>query len=91
VALRAGELLVSLNVKWDTNAYGSAQWLVIGSHATLLLIEWAETLGLMLLFWLAPVERKHFSDAVDAVDYWYFMVATWIPLAVLCYLVPRWI
>jgi heme/copper-type cytochrome/quinol oxidase subunit 3 len=91
VALRAAELLVSLHVKWDTNAYGSAQWLVIGSHSTLLLIEWAETVGLTLLFWLAPVERKHFSDAADAVDYWYFMVAVWIPLAVLCYVVPRWI
>jgi heme/copper-type cytochrome/quinol oxidase subunit 3 len=91
VGLRAAELLVSLNVKWDTNAYGSAQWLVVGSHATLLLIEWVETIGLALLFWLAPVERKHFSDGVDAVDYWYFMVAAWIPLAVLCYLVPRWI
>jgi heme/copper-type cytochrome/quinol oxidase subunit 3 len=91
VGIRAVELLVSLNVRWDTNAYGSAQWLVIGSHSTLLLIEWAEVVGIALMFWLAPLERKHFSDVADAVAYWYFMVAAWIPLAVLCYLVPRWI
>jgi heme/copper-type cytochrome/quinol oxidase subunit 3 len=91
VGLRAAELIVSLNVKWDTNAYGSAQWLMVGSHSTLMLIELAETVGIALLFWLAPVERKHFSDVADAVDYWYFMVCTWIPLFVLSFLVPRWI
>jgi cytochrome c oxidase subunit I+III len=91
VGIRTVELLVSLNVRWDTNAYGSAQWLVVGSHSTLLIIEWAEVVGITLMFWLAPIERKHFSDVSDAVAYWYFMVGTWIPLAVLCYLVPRWI
>lgn len=91
VALRVVELVVSLNVRWDTNAYGSAQWLVVGSHFTLLIVEWAEMVGIALMFWLAPIEQKHFSDASDVVDYWYFMVGVWIPLAVLCYLVPRWI
>lgn len=89
--LRAAELLVSLNVRWDANAYGSAQWLVVGSHATLLLIETAETVGMAAMFWLAPIEEKHFSDAADAVFYWYFMVAAWLPLFVLCFLWPRWI
>src|SRR5215207_5458927 len=91
VALRAVELLVSLNVKWDANAYGSVQWLVLGTHATLLLVELVEVGGMALIFWIAPVEEKHFSDVVDLAFYWLFMVLGWIPLYVLCFLVPRWI
>jgi cytochrome c oxidase subunit III len=91
VGLRAWELLVSLNVKWDANAYGSAQWLVVGLHGTLLLIELAEIGGMALLFWLAPVEEKHMSDVTDLEFYWYFMVLSWLPLYVLCFWLPRWL
>jgi heme/copper-type cytochrome/quinol oxidase subunit 3 len=91
VALRTVELVVSLNVKWNTNAYGSAQWLVVGSHATLLLIQMVEVLGVAAMFWIAPIERKHFSDVTDLMFYWYFMVLVWVPLYVLCFLIPRWV
>jgi len=91
VALRILGAIYSLNVKWDSNAYGSAQWLILGSHFTLLLIEFIEVSGMALIFWLAPVEEKHFSDAADMAFYWYFMVLSWVPLYVLCFLVPRWI
>jgi cytochrome c oxidase subunit 3 len=91
VGVRAIELLVSLNVKWDTNAYASAQWLVLGSHATLLAVELVEVAGMALVFWIAPVEEKHFSDVADMVFYWLFMVIAWFPLYVLCFLAPRWI
>jgi heme/copper-type cytochrome/quinol oxidase subunit 3 len=88
--MRVMGCLYSLNVKWDTNAYGSAQWLVLGSHSTLLLIEWVEITGIAAVFWLAPVERKHFSDVSDAVFYWWFMVLAYIPIFILCFLLPRW-
>ena len=91
VGLRAWELLVSLGVKWDANVYGSVQWLVIGAHGTLLLIEMIEIGGMMLIFWLGPVEEKHMSDVADMVFYWYFMVLTWLPLYVLCFWLPRWL
>ena len=91
VGLRAWELLVSLNVKWDSNAYGSVQWLVLGAHATLLAVELVEIAGMALIFWLAPVEEKHMSDVADMVFYWYFMVLSWLPLYVLCFWMPRWL
>jgi cytochrome c oxidase subunit III len=91
VAIRMVELLVSLNVKWDTNAYASAQWLILGAHATLLFVELVEVGGMALIFWIAPVEEKHFSDVADMVFYWLFMVIGWFPLYVLCFLAPRWI
>ena len=91
VGLRAWELLVSLNVKWESNAYGSVQWLVLGAHATLLAVELVEIGGMMLIFWFASVEEKHMSDVADMVFYWYFMVLSWLPLYVLCFWLPRWL
>ena len=90
VALRIATMLYALNVKWDTNAYGSAQWLVLGLHGTLLLIELVEVAGMALIFWVGTVEEKHFSDAADVTFYWYFMVLAWVPLYVMCFLMPRW-
>ena len=91
LGIRVVELLVSLNVRWDTNAYASAQWLLLCMHGTLLAVELVEVGGMMLVFWLAPVEEKHFSDVADMVFYWYFMVLAWLPLYLLCFWVPRWL
>lgn len=90
VGLRAWVLTQSLNVKWDTNAYGSAQWLVVGAHGTLLAVQFIEIVGMAGLFWLGPVERKHFSDASDIAYYWVFIVLSWVPLYVLSFLMPYW-
>lgn len=88
--LRVAELLVSGNVKWDANAYGSAFWLVVGAHGTLLFVELVELAGMALMFWIAPIERKHFGDASDVAFYWYFIVGSWIPLYAICFLLPYW-
>lgn len=80
----------ALHVRWNTNAYGSAQWLVVGSHATLIAVELVEIIGMTGIFWLAPVERKHFSDVADMGLYWIFLVLSWLPVYVLNYLGPRW-
>jgi cytochrome c oxidase subunit I+III len=91
VGIRLVELLVSLNVRWDANAYASAQWMLLCMHGTLLAVELVEVGGMLLLFWIAPVEEKHFSDVADMGFYWFFMVLVWLPLFVLCFLVPRWL
>jgi Heme/copper-type cytochrome/quinol oxidase, subunit 3 len=89
--LQVAVMLVSLNVKWDSNAYGSAQWLVLTYHASLVLVEACEVAGLALAYWFAPVEDKHFPDGADAMFYWVFMVVSFSAVYVLCFLVPRWI
>jgi len=91
VLLRCWELLRSLNVKWDTNAYGSAQWLILTMHGTLLLVEVVEVAGTALIFWFGAAEEKHFSDVYDVAFYWQFMIIAWIPLYVLSYWLPRWL
>lgn len=88
-ALRMVELLRSLGVRWDSNAYGSAQWLILVSHGTLLLIELVEVAGFALFFLVGVPEEKHFSDVADVAFYWYFMVLAWLPLYVLCFWGPR--
>lgn len=79
----------SLNTRWENDAYGSIVWITIGFHTTLLLVDFLESLVIMLIFWLGPVEKKHFSDADDDAFYWYFMVGVWVPLYFLLYIFPR--
>ena len=82
---------VALNVKWNTNAYGSIVWTILGFHATLIIIEAGEVIGTAVLFFTERQELKHFSDANDLAFYWYFLVLSWIPLYVLVFLAPRFI
>jgi cytochrome c oxidase subunit III len=80
--------LWALNVRWDTNVYGSAAWLIVGTHATLLLIDVADTIGLTLFYWLKRMPIKAMSDVSDNSFYWYFMVLIWVPLYLIVYLGP---
>lgn len=78
-----------INAHWDTNAYGSAAWITIAFHSTLLFLEALETWVFTALFWFGPVEGKHFSDADDNCVYWYFMSLVWLPMYMLLYWTPR--
>jgi heme/copper-type cytochrome/quinol oxidase subunit 3 len=80
--------LWALNVRWDSNAYGTAAWTIVVTHATLLLLDVADTIGLTLFFWLKRLPVKTFSDVTDNSFYWYFMVLIWVPLYVIVYLAP---
>jgi cytochrome c oxidase subunit I+III len=81
--------LQALNVRWDQNAYGSAAWLVLVSHGTLLAVEVGEVAIMTAMAWAGHWEEKHFSDVCDVVMYWYFMVLAWLPLYALVFLLPR--
>jgi heme/copper-type cytochrome/quinol oxidase subunit 3 len=84
--------LWALNVRWDTNAYGSAAWVIVGLHATLLLLDIGDTIGFALFYWIrGKMPVKSMSDVSDNSLYWYFMVATWIPLYLLLYIGPRFL
>ncbi len=79
----------SLNCSWDTNAYGSLVWLILGLHTLHLLTETADTAVLTALVFADPVEGKTYSDVNDSALYWYFVVLTWLPLYLLIYWLPR--
>jgi heme/copper-type cytochrome/quinol oxidase subunit 3 len=90
VVLRWFELW-ALRTRWDTNAYGTAAWTIVGFHATLLLLDVADTVGLTLFWWLRPMPLKAFSDTADNSFYWYFTVGIWIPVYLIVYVGPRFI
>ncbi|HEY2378497.1 MAG TPA: hypothetical protein VGH98_21130 [Gemmatimonadaceae bacterium] len=80
--------LWALNVRWDSNAYGTAAWTIVGTHASLLLLDVADTIGLTLFFWFKRLPIKVMSDVTDNSFYWYFMVLIWIPLYFVVYVSP---
>lgn len=81
--------LRQLHVWYDTNAYGSAAWLVLVTHGTLLAVEVGEVGMMALMAWTGRWEEKHFSDVQDVSFYWYFMVLSWLPLFAIVFLLPR--
>jgi cytochrome c oxidase subunit III len=78
----------SLNVRWDSNAYGSVAWATLTAHGTLLLLEAAETLAFTVLLFKGPIEERDLAGASDNALYWYFMSGVWIPLYVVVFLSP---
>lgn len=78
----------SLNVRWDSNAYGSVAWATLTAHGTLLLLEAAETIAFTVLLFKGPLEERDLAGASDNAFYWYFMSGVWIPLYVIVFLSP---
>lgn len=90
LAIRAFEF-PAMNVRWDTNAYGSAVWLLLGLHTTHLLTDVGDTLVLTaLMFTRHGHKTRRFSDVEDNGFYWDFVVVSWLPIYALLYWVPRW-
>lgn len=84
LASRAMEF-TALNCRWDTNAYGSAVWMLLGLHTLHLITDFADTLVLAVLLFTGPLEGKRYVDAAENAMYWYFVVAAWLPIYVVLY------
>jgi cytochrome c oxidase subunit 3 len=80
----------ALNVRWDTNAYGSITWAILFSHGYMALFDVFDTIGLSLLFLRLQPEERHYVDVTENSFFWYFVSATWLPLYVLVFFGPRW-
>lgn len=89
LTLRGFEFL-ALDVRWDTNAYGSTLWMIVGFHTLHLLIDTTES-AVMTLIMLRRPEPKHFVDSSEGAQYWYYVSVIWLPLYIMVYLLPRWI
>jgi cytochrome c oxidase subunit III len=89
LGIRALEL-GSLNCRWDSDAYGSAVWMLLGLHTVHLATDVYDTIVLAVLFWLPkPREGKRHVDVSENALYWYFVVLSWIPIYAVIYWVPR--
>jgi cytochrome c oxidase subunit III len=80
----------ALNISWDSNAYGSVLWLMLGLHTTHLITDVADTLVLVaIMFTKHAKNSRRFGDVQDNALYWNFVVITWIPLYICIYWIPR--
>ena len=81
--------LQALNVRWDTNAYGSGVWAVAVAHTSLLATDVLETAVLTTIFFTDRVQPRHFSDVEDSALYERFLSIAWLVLYLLVFLGPR--
>ena len=88
LVIRAFEF-AHLNCRWDTDAYGSIVWLLLGLHTFHLVTDTWDTGVLLTLFFTGPLEGKRYVDVSENALYWYFVVLSWLPIYAVVYLGPR--
>ena len=79
-----------LKIGWDSNAYGSIVWTLLGLHTTHIITDLVDTLVLAaLMFTRHGDNRRRYGDVQDNAMYWNFVVAAWLPIYACIYWIPR--
>jgi heme/copper-type cytochrome/quinol oxidase subunit 3 len=84
LAIRVMEF-AALNVRWDSNAYGSVVWTLLGFHTAHLATDWVDSVVLEVLLITGPMQSKRFVDVSENSVYWYFVVLAWLPIYFVIY------
>jgi heme/copper-type cytochrome/quinol oxidase subunit 3 len=80
----------AMGVSWDSNAYGSVVWILLGLHTTHILTDLIETYVLCALMFTRHGDHpRRYGDVQDGALYWYFVVLTWLPIYGCLYGLPR--
>ncbi|MDB5506800.1 MAG: putative cytochrome c oxidase subunit protein [Devosia sp.] len=79
----------ALNVRWDTNAYGSVVWFILVVHTTHIVADLIDTFFVTALFLTGHTSGKRFSAVEDDAVFVYFVLAAWLPVYGLIYWFPR--
>jgi cytochrome c oxidase subunit III len=79
----------ALNCRWDVTAYGSIVWMLLGLHTFHLLTDAWDSGVLTVLSFTGPFEGKRYVDVSENALYWYFVVASWLPIYAVIYWAPR--
>lgn len=97
VATTLGALFLTLKVveysqvpyKWDSNAYGSIVWLIIGFHsAHVLILLMKASIVTTMAFRGFFTPRRRLGVVINGL-YWHFVVIIWLPLYFVLYWTPR--
>lgn len=75
--------------RWDSNAYGSIVWFMLGMHMLHLMILTTETVLLAIWIFRREFDMKHRVDIVTVGVYWYWVVSIWVVLYAIIYFTPR--
>jgi cytochrome c oxidase subunit 3 len=79
-----------LNVSWDSNAYGSVTWTLLGLHTVHLVTDLMDSLVLTaLVFTRHGKDPRRLVDVAENSFYWYFVVFAWFPLYAVIFWAPR--
>jgi cytochrome c oxidase subunit 3 len=81
----------AIHSRYDSNAYGSVVWLLLGMHMAHLIAGSLEPLTIAAVLIKGPVEEKHFVDVTVAAFYWYFVVISWIVIFGVVFIGPRYL
>jgi len=80
----------AMHVSWDQNAYGSIVWVMLGLHTTHIMTDLIDTLVLTCLMFSRHGDNpRRYGDVSDNAVYWNFVVASWLPVYICLYWVPR--
>ena len=79
----------NLNVHWMQNAYGSIVWFNMGFHTAHVLTDLVDTIVLIVLMYLGPIEGKRFVDFQENCIYWNFVITIWVVTYAVIYIAPR--
>jgi heme/copper-type cytochrome/quinol oxidase subunit 3 len=80
----------ALNTRWDSDAYGSVVWMLLGLHTTHLVTDTYDSGVLTVLMFTGPLEGKRFVDVSENAAYWYFVVLSWLPIYAVIYFGARY-
>ena len=75
--------------RWDSNAYGSVVWFLLGMHMLHLLVLTTEAVLLAIWIFTREFDMKHRVDIVTVAVYWYWVTAIWLVLYAIIYFTPR--
>jgi cytochrome c oxidase subunit III len=78
-----------LEVRWDTNAYGSVTWFLLGLHTTHVLTDFLDSSVLAAVMFFGRIDENRFVDVSENAMYWNFVVVSWLPIYAVIYLAPR--
>jgi heme/copper-type cytochrome/quinol oxidase subunit 3 len=79
----------AVKFRWDSNAYGSIVWFILGMHMLHLITLTCETLLLTGWAFMREFDMKHRVDITALAIYWYWVVGIWMVLYAVVYFAPR--
>jgi cytochrome c oxidase subunit 3 len=80
----------AMHISWDQNAYGSIVWVMLGLHTTHIITDLIDSVVLICLLYSRHGDNpRRYGDVSDNAMYWNFVVATWLPMYICLYWIPR--
>ncbi len=80
-----------IGFRWNTHAYGSVVWTMIGFHTAHVMALVLKTMVVTALAWKGFFHARNRIGVTSNGIYWHFVVAVWLPLYATIYLASHWL